>query len=388
MQTAPQFFIAIGCILLLGLATDLVGRRTLLPRVTLLLIFGMVVGPEALDLIPPIVLSYFEMIANVALLMVGFLLGGKLTRKTLSRSARQVISISISAALVTSLMVLLGLFLLGVPLALAILLGCIASATAPAATIETVAESKIKSPFATNLLSIVALDDAWALILFSIGMAIVSTMNGSQLAFASIIQATHEIGGAILLGLMIGLPAAYLTGRIKSGQPMLTEALGLVFLCGGMALWLEVSFLIAAIVMGVVITNLARHHDYPFHAIEGVEWPFMVVFFILAGASLKFDYLQYIGLMGVGYILLRMLGKIVGARLGSQCSHADRQTRNWMGLAMLPQAGAAMGMALVAANQFPEYRQMLLTTVISSTVVFELIGPIFTRIALSRSAGD
>lgn len=98
MQTAPQIFIAIGCILLLGLATDLLGRRTFLPRVTLLLIFGILVGPEALNLIPVIVLENFEIIANVALLMVGFLLGGKLTKNTLSRSARQVICISISAA--------------------------------------------------------------------------------------------------------------------------------------------------------------------------------------------------------------------------------------------------------------------------------------------------
>lgn len=170
-------------------------------------------------------------------------------------------------------MVMLGLFLLGVPLALAILLGCIASATAPAAIVETVAESNSKSPFANNLLSIVALDDAWALILFSVGVAIVSTMNGYQLVFSAITQTIHEIGGAILLGMVIGLPAAYLTGRIKNGQPMLTEALGLVFVCGGLALWLEVSFLIAAITMGVVITNLARHHDYPFHAIEALNGP-------------------------------------------------------------------------------------------------------------------
>lgn len=387
MPTAPQFFIAIGCILLLGLATDLLGRRTFLPRVTLLLIFGMLVGPEALNLIPTIVLDNFEVIANVALLMIGFLLGGKLTKASLHRSAREVICISISAVLVTSLMVMLGLFALGVPLALAILLGCISAATAPAATVETVLESSHnKSPFANKLLSIVALDDVWALILFSVGIAIVSTMNG-ELAFASLVSASHEIGGAILLGVVMGLPAAYLTGRVKNGQPMLTEALGLVFLCGGLALWLEVSFLIASIVMGVVITNLARHHDYPFHAIEGVEWPFMVVFFILAGASLKLESVQAIGLIGLAYVMLRILGKIVGAGLGCQCSRADRQTRNWMGLALLPQAGAAMGMALVAANQFPEYRQMLLTIVISTTVVFELIGPIMTRLALSRTSG-
>ena len=387
MQTAPQIYIAIGCILLLGLATDLVGRRTCLPRVTLLLLFGILIGPEAFDLIPDMVLDNFDVIANVALLMVGFLLGGMLTKKNLSRSARQVICLSIGAALVASLLVMLGLYLLGVPLALAILLGCIASATDPAATIETVAESNNnKGSFSNTLLSIVALDDAWALMLFSLGVAFAATINGAQLGFASVIQATHEIGGAILLGGVIGLPAAYITGRVKAGQPMLTEALGLVFLCGGLAQWLEVSFLIAAITMGAVITNLARHHDYPFHAIEGVEWPLLVVFFVLAGASLRFEYLQYMGFIGMAYIFLRILGKFIGVHLGGLCGGSDKQMRKWMGFALLPQAGAAMGMALVAANQFPEYRQMLLTVVISTTVLFELIGPILTRLALSRAA--
>jgi len=186
---------------------------------------------------------------------------------------------------------------------------------------------------------------------------------------------------------LIGLPAAYLTGRVKQGQPILTEALGIVFVCGGLAIWLGVSFLIASMVMGAIIANLAKHHEYSFHAIEGIEWPFMVIFFVLAGASLELSALKNIGLIGVAYILLRATGKYLGAKIGSQFSRAEKSTKRWIGLALLPQAGVAIGMALVASNQFPEYRQVLLSIVISSTVFFEIIGPVFTRMAIQRAQG-
>ena len=167
---------------------------------------------------------------------------------------------------------------------------------------------------------------------------------------------------------------------------MLMEALGLVFLCGGIAIWLDVSFLIASIAMGAIVANFARHHEYPFHEIENIEWPFMTIFFVLAGASLELDMIKQIGLIGGVYIISRITGKLLGARIGAGLCKADTMTRCWMGFALLPQAGVAMGMALVAANRFPEYQQVLLTVVISSTVFFEIIGPVFTRAALRRAS--
>jgi Kef-type K+ transport system membrane component KefB len=317
--------------------------------------------------------------------MVAFLLGGKLRINALKKSARKILFISISAAITTAMLVSLSLIGVGISAEIAILLGCIAAATAPAAILDVVIESGYKGPFSDLLLSIVAIDDVWALILFSVGIAIVASFNGMLGDVSPLLLIIKDIGGAILLGVAIGLPAAYLTGRVKKGEPSLTEALGIVFVCGGFAIWFEVSFLIAAMVMGAVISNVARHHQYPFHAIEGIEWPFMVIFFVLAGASLEFDALRDISYIGVVYILSRAAGKILGARIGSQFARADNVTKNWMGFALLPQAGVAIGMALVASNSFPEYRQSLLSIVISSTVFFEIIGPIFTRLALRRA---
>jgi Kef-type K+ transport system membrane component KefB len=385
MESSYQFLLTIGGILLLGLVTSAIGQRTFLPRVTLLLIFGIFIGEEMLDIVPRIFSEQFELVGNVALLMVGFLLGEKLTFRSLSHSGGAILWISISAAVITAVVVCLGLVWAGAPVDIAILLGCIASATAPAAILDVVMESDYKGPFSDLLLAIVAVDDAWALLLFSFGVAVVASVSDVATQTPVLLLAAREIGGGILLGFLIGLPAAYLTGRLKRGQPILTEALGVVFVCGGLALWLEVSFLIAAMVMGAVIANLAKHHEYPFHAIEGIEWPFMVIFFVLAGASLDLDSLPAVGLIGAVYILCRATGKFVGARLGAEIASADRSTKDWMGVALLPQAGVAIGMALVAANHFPEQRDILLPIVIGSTVFFELVGPIFTRLALKRT---
>lgn len=217
MQTSSQFLLTIGGILLLGLLTSTLARRTLLPRVTLLLIFGIIIGKEMLDVIPQLFSDRFEIIANMTLLMVGFLLGGKLTRASLGKSAGEVLWISISAALITAIIVSFGLIWAGTPKEIAILLGCIGSATAPAAILDVVSELKVKNKFTHVLLSIVALDDVWALALFGTGMAVVTSFTGLGGESSFILMATREIGGAVMLGVFIGLPAAYLTGGIQQG---------------------------------------------------------------------------------------------------------------------------------------------------------------------------
>jgi len=382
--TDHLFLLTLGGILISGLIISAIGRRTFLPRVTLLLIFGVIIGKGGADIIPTIFSNQFEIISEMALLMVGFLLGGKLTANSLKSYLSATIWISLAAAIMTTLMVTVALVCFGVPIELSIILGCLASATDPAAILDVTQESNYKKPFKNLLLSIVALDDAWALILFGVGIAIVSSLNNVGTEFSALLMISKDIGGAILLGLCIGFPAAYLTGRVKPGQPILSEALGIVFICGGLALWLGVSFLIASMILGAIVGNFAKHHERPFHAIEGIEWPFMVIFFVLAGANLEPNMVGQIGMICAVYIVIRIAGKIIGARMGGQFGKADVQTRKWMGVALLPQAGVAIGMALVASNFIPEHRQTLLSVAVLSTVLFEIIGPVFTRLALVR----
>ena len=215
-------------------------------------------------------------------------------------------------------------------------------------------------------------------------MAAVAMLDGGD-GMAALTHGAWEIGGALGLGVVLGVPAAFATGRISEGDPTLAEALGLVFLCLGAARWLEVSFLLAAVVMGAVVANLASHHDRPFHAIENIQWPFMLVFFLLAGAALELEALPAVGWLGAAYVFARIVGRLMGASVGARWRAMRQDKGLWMGAALLPQAGIAVGMALVAAQRFPERADVLLPVVLASTVVFEIVGPPMTRLALRRT---
>jgi len=386
MNDLGVIFTTLGGLLLLGLATDALGRRSTLPRVTLLLLFGFLLGQSGFDLLPPSSGDWFPLIADLALLMVGFLMGGKLGCSLSPKEGWVIFILSLSEVIVTASLMLVGLLLLGFPLVVALLLAGVATATDPAATSDVIEENKARGRFTNTLVGIVAIDDAWGLITFSILLAVAESLGGGQTG-PIFLHTAWELGGAVALGIALGVPMAYLSGRIKPGQPTLVEALGMVLLVGGLAQMLAVSFLLSAMVLGVTVARLAQHHERPFHAIENIEWPFMILFFVLAGASLQVATLWDVGALGVAYIVLRILGRLLGSWPGGAVVPSGQSLRRWLGLALLPQAGVAMGMALIATQRFPDYADTIFPVVIAATVLFELIGPIGTRIALAR-AGD
>ena len=387
MDIVPKILITLGLLFLLGLLTDLLGRRTPLPRVTLLLLAGFAIGPSGLDLLPDFQEDWFPVVTDIALSMVGFLLGHHLTLSSLRERGTLVLGISIGAVLITALSVFLGLILIGIRPELALILAGIAPATAPAATLDVIREIRAEGEFSKILENVVAIDDAWGLLLFSVLLTIAQILYGQGNGWNMLLLGIWEIGGAICLGLLLGIPMAYITGRLELGEPTQAEALGLVLLCGGIAIWWNVSFILAGMVLGATVANLATHHRRPFIAIEGIEWPFMILFFILAGASFETQALQSIGLIGSAYIIFRLLGRVIGAWGGGFVSGANQLVRNWMGLALWPQAGVAIGMALLASQQFPELKPIILPVVMGASIIFELLGPIMTRKALFK-AGD
>lgn len=386
MET-PIIFTTLGALLLGGLAVEWAGRHLPLPRVTLLILFGVLIGPEVLDLLPDGASErWFEPVTTLALVMVGFLVGERFSIDRLRVRGRAVLTISVVEALGTALLVTLGMLLLGVSLPIALLLGGIAPATAPASTYDVVDETRAEGPFTETLLGVVGVDDAWCLVIFSLAAAASAAVVGGDVGGGVfVVEAAREIGGGILLGVILGLAAGLLTQRIAPGEPTLLEAAAIVLLTAGLATLFDLSFVLTAIVLGAVMTNVARHHDSAFHEIEHLEWPFMLLFFVLAGASLHVEALVGIGALGLAYVGLRVIGKVVGAGLGARIAGAEPAIRDWTGLALMPQAGVALGLALLADQRFPELGATLLPLVIASTVVFELLGPSGTRLALARA---
>ena len=377
----------LGLMFLVGLAADLAGRSTFLPRVTLLLLGGVAIGPAGLSLVADgFVDNWFAQLTTIALALIGFLLGQQISLAALHQRGARVIGISLCKVLAAALAVGLALVALGVDPVFAVLLAGIAPATDPAATYDVVRENDASGEIVDNLLSIVAIDDLWGLMIFMTLAVFASTLVGDASLVQGVLAGLREIGGSAALGLLLGVPMAYLTGRIRHGEPTLVEGMGFVLLGAGAAEMLGLSPILTAMAMGAAVASLATHHERPFHAIEGIEWPFMILFFILAGASLEFDALQHAGAIAIVYVLARCAGIYVGTRLGARLLGASDVIRRWLGTMLFPQAGVAIGMALLASQRFPEFRTMILPAVLASTIFLEVVAPIITRQAL-RAAG-
>jgi Kef-type K+ transport system membrane component KefB len=366
--------------MILGLAAQWLGQKSSIPRVTLLIGLGILAGPSGADLVSGVAQQIFPWISHITLALVGFLLGGKLHLRFLRRQGRAILSSSLWITLVTWLCVTLACGLLTGDWPLALLFGAVATATDPAATQDVIHESGEENLFTDRLLGIVSLDDVWGLLIFSLSVSLAGFMLSTGPGAALI--GLWELAGALLLGVGLGLPVAWLTARSSDGEPLLIEALGAVLLCVGLAETLEVSYLLSCIVMGAVVTNAARHHNRPFHAIEQIEWPFMMLFFILAGASLDIGAVAQLGALGAAYIAARILGRLLGGMFCSRRQHWPLSEGAALGSALLPQAGVAIGIALIGSQAFPAYADQLLTTAIAGTVIFELIGPPLTRRSL------
>lgn len=384
MEGYAADLIALGLLFLAGLAADQLGARSRLPRVTLLLFCGLMAGSAGFDLIPENLAAVYPIVSVIALSMVAFLLGGELSLRTLSAHGRAIVVISLMVVMVTQLTVSAGLALIGMPLAAALIVGALATATDPAATLDVIRQGQATGDFPRRLKGIVAIDDAWGVLLFALVAVLAGAVEGNGSGPGLLGGALVEIAGSVALGLAVGLPGAYLTGRLSGGEPLRIEALGLVFLTAGLSLWLDLSYLIAGMTAGAVIVNLAHHHKRAFREIEHFEWPFMIVFFILAGATLDLGALWAVGPLLMGYVALRVLGRVMGGWAGAKLAGTAQAERPWYGPALLPQAGVAIGMALIAGDLFPQFADMITALAIGATVVFELAGPLAAAYALRR----
>jgi Kef-type K+ transport system membrane component KefB len=377
---------ALGAILALSIVCDAAARRLRLPRVTLLVVAGVVIAAlvrlwtgRAVDAFTS---DIAEPLLDVALVMVAFLLGGDLTAERWRQTGRPVLALSLAVSLASVALVGGGLLWLGFPALLAVPLAAMAVATDPAAVQAVVGEAGGGGRRGQVLRGVVAIDDAWGIIAFGVALATLGWLTGGD-GWRALALAGWELGGSLLLGFAIGVPAAYLTARLQPGQPTQAEALAIILLIAGMADTMGVSSLLAGMTAGAVIANLGTHHERSFREIEQIEWPFLVLFFVAAGAAADPWRLAGAGSLILAYIALRAAARLAGGWLARPFfRRSDGLDPGWLGLGLMPQAGVAMGMALLVAERYPGTGGELIAVAVAATVVFETLGPVLTRRSL------
>lgn len=385
METVDGWkLLVLGAMLMGGFLAHLSGPLIHVPRVTLLLLLGVIFGPGGFALVPSQVTDWFPFVAHLALAIIGFLLGEEFRWQDIKEKGQQVLGISLGETIAAALLVFAAVYLLRGDPALALIFAGIAPASAPAAIFETVREVRAKGKLTDTLLGVVAVDDAWGVIAFSLLLVAATAVGGAGAATGQLFTGLWEVFGALLLGVAMGLPMAWISGRIRGGELTLIEASGLVILQTGIAVMIGVSYLLAAIVLGVVVVNLSKRKQC-FKEIEHLREPLLAIFFILAGLKFDISQLPKIGLIGGVYVLARAAGLVFGGWVAGVLCGAEQSVRRRIGWCLMPQAGVALGFALLVQQRLPEYGDLVLTIVIASTALFEITGPLFARLQLHRA---
>lgn len=379
------FYLAL--ILFSGLIFGRLVKFIKLPNVTGYLIAGLIIGPYILNLIPKNIVTDFELISEMALAFIAFSIGSEFKLSYLKRVGLTPIIIAIFEGLTATVLVTGVLVIFGFDIKISLLLGTIAAATAPAATIMVVKQFKAKGPVTETLLSVVALDDAVALIAFGFSMAIVNSMQhpGEGSAIMTVILPLIEIIGSIVLGIILGLLFNIPLRFFKKDSNRLIIVVGFIFLGSAIASMLGLSSLLLCMSMGTALINTSKSGESIFKIVDNITAPIFLMFFVVSGAELDITILPSIGLIGILYVVFRVIGKISGAYIGSTLIKAPETVKKYIGFTLIPQAGVAIGLSLTASQTLPEYGKTIRTVILCATLVYELIGPAMTKIGLKKA---
>ena len=406
--------LSIAVALFAGLMLSRVVKLVKLPAVTGYLIAGLLIGPFVLGRlqIPGLGFTSFgeverlKPISEVALGFIAFAIGNELRVSQLRVIGRQATVIAVIQALAATVLVDLSLLLLHllmpekVSVPAAITLGAIATATAPAATLMVVNQYKAKGPLVDLLLPIVALDDAIGLIVFAISFGIAKTFaSGAELSMISVlVNPLLEVLASLALGSLLGLLYTYIEQFFHSRSKRLCVAITFVILAvslsmlefkfPGSELELGFSSLLVCMMLGTIFCNICPSSEELMAKTDRWTAPLFVLFFVISGAELDLSVFRNLTcvLIGIVYIVFRSAGKICGAGVGSRLMKCSPSVQKWLGLTLLPQAGVALGMSITVAELGPE-GAIIRSIVLFSVLIYELVGPMLTKIALTR-AGD
>ena len=396
LPQVPTVIISVALMLFSGFLLTRITKRLRLPNVTAYILAGILIGPYCLDLVPQRIIDGTDFLSDIALAFIAFSTGEFFKLSVLKRNGMKVVWITVCEAVLASVAVfVLTYWILRLELAFSIVLAALASATAPASTMMTIRQTGAHGDFVDTLLQVVALDDVVGLVLYSIAISVALTsLNGTGFTLSALLRPVTLNILIMALGGMFGLFMKLLMPSNRSTDNKLIISIALLFSFCGICALLDISPLLGCMAMGTVYTNIAEN-DKLFKQLGYFSPPILLLFFVRSGMSFRLDALvsasgamNGVPLLVIGstYFLVRILGKYLGARLGCRMVKKDRLVRNYLGLALIPQAGVAIGLAALGARTLGgTMGEDLQTIILASSVLYELIGPGCAKLALYLS---
>ena len=376
----------VALMMLAGLVFGRLGKFIKLPNVTGYLIAGLLLGPSFLNLIPISMVHGFAVISDIALSFIAFSIGCEFSLAYFKKVGIAPFIIAIAESFGAIILVTLALLLFGVDFKLSIMLGAIAAATAPAQTIMVIKQFGAKGPLTSMLMSVAAIDDAVALMGFGIAATVVKMMSaGVDHTILSFLSPLYEIGISFLFGAAVSMIMKLLFRWFKKPSNRICIITGAILLTYWITDLLHGSSLLACMALGAFLVNIFENTDEIVDTANGFSPPILMIFFVISGAGFDVSVLGTVGIIGILYVIMRVAGKIFGAWLGGTITKQEQKIRRYLGPTLMPQAGVALGLIIVAGNLVPEYANQIRTIILCSTFIYSIIGPSVAKYALQRS---
>ena len=390
-----QIIVSIAIMLFFGFLLTRLTKLLKLPNVTAYIIAGIIIGPYCINLIPNYIISGMDFLSDIALAFIAFSTGEFFKFSVLKKNGLKVIIITIFESLMATILVFIVCFvILHLNLSFSIILGALAAATAPASTMMTIRQTKAKGDFVDTLLQVVALDDVVGLIAYSVAISIALSFNSNSLNIIDIIKPIFLNIGSLIIGGLFGLIMKLLIPQKRSKDNKLIISISLIFAFCGLCAIFDVSPLLGCMAMGTIYIN-STNDEKLFKQLNYFSPPILLLFFVRSGVNFKLDSLfngsSLVGstpliIIGIIYFFIRILGKYSGAYLGCLITKKDKKVRNYLGMALIPQAGVAIGLAALGARALGGEAGIALETIIlASSVLYELIGPVLAKLSLYLS---
>lgn len=393
-----DILLKISIVLCFGLIGGKIANKLKLPNVSGYLVFGLFLGPSFINLIKSGEGATFKIINDIALGVIAFSIGSEFLLKDMKKLGKSIVVITL-AEVIGAVFCVFAVMYYGFnqDFAFSIVIAAMSAATAPAATLLVIRQYRAHGPVTKTLLPVAALDDVFGIMVFGIAISLaVLTSSGVKPTLMQMIsQPLLEIGGSLLLGIVLSLILVFIVKRLKNHSNLQVISLTAIGLGSGLAVsilkitnisqTLEFSPLLTNIVMGAMVANLLPNSDKVFASINDFISPIYVLFFTLAGASLDLSVLKSVGWMGVAYIFARATGKILGSFIGALSVKAEKTVTKYLGFALLPQGGISIGLTSIVAYKLSEYSVQIATIIMFSVLIYEVSGPIFAKIAISKA---
>lgn len=378
-----RILLVLSIILFAGFIMTRLTNTLNLPKVSGYILAGILIGPCGLDMIPADMIKNLSFISDLALAFIAFGVGKFFKREVIRKTGSKVLIVTFFEAMTAGVLVtVFSRMVFHLDLDFSLILGAIATATAPASTMMTINQYKAKGEFVNTLLQIVALDDVVCLLAFSIVSAVAGTTGGGRVSAQEILlPVIYNV-----FGLMLGFFCGYFLSRLliptRSKDNRLILAIAMLTGISGICTALNISPLLSCMVFGASYINLTSDKKL-YRQLNNFTPPVMSLFFIVSGMKLDLAALSTVGIIGICYFIVRIVGKYVGTYVGCAITGMSKEARKYMGLALVPQAGVAIGLAFLGERLLPGERgQLLLTIILSSSVLYEMAGPVCAKLAL------